>query len=76
MGGWSCSHQVGGLCELLGKACDPGMRGCTLYGKALFADPATPSNEAVARREESRKKKEAMNAEEMKRLVDMARRGF
>ncbi|RUM45642.1 MAG: hypothetical protein DSY46_02410 [Hydrogenimonas sp.] len=44
--GWSCSHQVGNICDLLNQPCEPGMKGCTLYGKAIFANPNTPSNEA------------------------------
>ncbi|BBG66641.1 hypothetical protein NNO_1938 [Hydrogenimonas sp.] len=58
MGGWTCSHQIGNICDLLDKACEPGTKGCTLYGKALFSDPSTPSNEAVERREEMQRKKE------------------
>jgi len=59
MSGWTCSYQVGEFCELLKKRCDPGDKGCTLYGKALFSNPNTPSNEALKRREEiARKRKE------------------
>ncbi|WP_353661350.1 hypothetical protein [Hydrogenimonas sp. SS33] len=74
MSGWTCSHQVGSLCDLLNRPCEPGIKGCTLYGKALFADPATPSNEAVARREAMRKQKE--QEEEMRRLMEEAKKGF
>jgi hypothetical protein len=75
--GWTCSHQKGTFCDLLNIECSPGAKGCTLYGKAVFADPATPSNEAVERREAMRrlKEKEAREAE-MKALIDQARRGF
>ncbi len=51
---WGCSHMVGDLCVLLSKPCNPGDKGCTLYGKAVFADTQTPSNVAVQRREKSR----------------------
>ena len=75
--GWTCSHQKGEFCDLLNIVCQPGTKGCTLYGKAVFADPTTPSNEALARREEMRRKKEeAQREEEMKRLMEQARRGF
>ncbi|UFS61794.1 hypothetical protein LOH54_09000 [Sulfurimonas sp. HSL-3221] len=57
MGGWTCSHQRGELCDLLKKACDPGDKGCVLYGKAVFSNPENPSNAAVERREEMRKRK-------------------
>jgi len=74
MSGWTCSHQVGNLCDLLDRPCEPGMKGCTLYGKAVFADPAAPSNEAVARREAMHRQKE--REETMRRLTEEAKRGF
>jgi len=51
---WTCSHQLGDACELLKKPCDPGDKGCVLYGKAVFSNPENPSNAAVRRREEKR----------------------
>ncbi len=69
-GGWTCSHQIGNICDLLNRACEPGIKGCTLYGKALFSDPTTPSNEAVKRREEMRRKIE------MEELIKKAKSGF
>jgi len=40
MSGWSCPNEVKGECEHVpGKACDPGMKGCVLFGKFRFADP-------------------------------------
>ncbi|WP_200762453.1 hypothetical protein [Nitrosophilus alvini] len=56
-GGWTCSHMIGNYCELIKKTCNPGDKGCTLYGKALFSNPDTPSNDAVKRREEIEKKR-------------------
>ncbi len=39
MSAWSCPHDLNGVCQLVtGAACDPGMRGCVLYGKVRFAD--------------------------------------
>lgn len=49
--GWTCSYQVGDGCIVLNKKCDPGEKGCTLYGKAVFSNPQNPSNDAVKRRE-------------------------
>ena len=49
---WTCSHQLGDICDLLKKSCDPGGKGCVLYGKAVFSNPQTPSNAAVKRRED------------------------
>lgn len=51
---WTCSHQIGEHCDLLKKPCNPGEKGCTLYGKALFSNPSTPSNHAYERREKTR----------------------
>jgi hypothetical protein len=61
--GWTCSHQVGDECELLNKPCDPGDKGCTLYGKAVFSNPENPSNAAVKRREETERKRRVRDAE-------------
>ena len=57
--GWTCSHQRDDRCVLLNKTCDPGDKGCTLYGKAVFSNPYTPSNAAVKRREEGARRKAA-----------------
>jgi hypothetical protein len=52
--GWTCSYLVGDTCDLLKKPCDPGDKGCVLYGKALFSNPLSPSNAAYKRREKKR----------------------
>ncbi len=28
--GWTCQHDHDGYCKLVKKACEPGMKGCTL----------------------------------------------
>lgn len=39
-GGWGCPHEVGGICQHVdGKICDPGMKGCVLFGRFVFSDP-------------------------------------
>ncbi len=39
MSGWSCPNEIKGECEHVpGKACDPGMKGCVLFGKFRFAN--------------------------------------
>lgn len=53
---WTCSHQIGNECDLLKKPCDPGDKGCVLYGKAVFSNPENPSNAALKRREETRRR--------------------
>ena len=38
-GGWSCPHEANGLCSKVSDLrCDPGMKGCTLYGRYAFFD--------------------------------------
>ncbi len=54
VGGWTCPHEREGVCDLIKKACDPGDKGCVLYGKFVFADPDSPSNRAVERREKTK----------------------
>ncbi len=37
--GWSCPHEDKGLCNKVNKLpCDPGMKGCELYGRYTFFD--------------------------------------
>ena len=39
MGGWGCPHQVDEKCmKINGIACDPGMKGCVLFGRFVFAN--------------------------------------
>lgn len=41
MSGWGCPHEVRGTCaRVLGRDCDPGMKGCVLAGRFEFATPA------------------------------------
>jgi hypothetical protein len=41
MGSWGCPHDVNGVCQRVKKLpCDPGMRGCVLYGRVVFSNPA------------------------------------
>ncbi len=53
--GWGCQHltkfeEEKEWCRLLKHKCNPGCHGCVLYGKFLFSDPNTPSNEAFEKR--------------------------
>ncbi len=61
---WGCSHQYENSCDLLKKPCEPGMKGCTLYGKALFSSAENPSNEAYARRQSVKEKESLQEAME------------
>lgn len=39
-GGWGCPHEIDGVCgKLAHRPCDPGMKGCELYGRFVFFDP-------------------------------------
>lgn len=38
-GGWGCPHEVADRCTKINNLpCDPGMKGCELYGRFRFAD--------------------------------------
>lgn len=37
--GWGCPHEVRGKCQRVnGMDCDPGMKGCVLFGRFVFSD--------------------------------------
>lgn len=39
MSGWGCPHELQGQCKRVkGSACDPGMKGCILFGRFTFSD--------------------------------------
>ena len=41
MGSWGCPHECNGVCQRVKKLpCDPGMKGCVLYGRLVFSNPA------------------------------------
>ena len=38
-GSWGCPHELNGLCSRVNNLpCDPGMKGCVLYGRFVFAN--------------------------------------
>lgn len=38
-GGWSCPHEADGRCSKVNDLpCDPGMKGCELFGRYAFFD--------------------------------------
>jgi hypothetical protein len=40
-GGWGCPHEADGKCQRVNNLpCDPGMKGCVLFGRFVFSDPA------------------------------------
>jgi hypothetical protein len=41
MGSWGCPYEINDVCQKVNKLpCDPGMRGCVLYGRFVFSNPA------------------------------------
>ena len=52
---WGCPHEVDGLCmKVKEKPCNPGMKGCVLYGRFAFSDPEKNSP-SIKRKLEERK---------------------
>lgn len=42
MGSWGCPHEIQGVCTKVNNLpCDPGMKGCVLAGKYVFANDET-----------------------------------
>ncbi|WP_419796536.1 MAG: hypothetical protein ACNI26_08995 [Terasakiella sp.] len=65
MSGWNCPNEVKGQCKHVPDyKCDPGMKGCVLFGKFRFAntDKNSPSRE--------RERQEAMEAHIAKNFND------
>ena len=41
MSSWGCPHECNGKCARVNDLpCDPGMKGCVLFGRFRFADPS------------------------------------
>ena len=39
MSGWGCPHEIAGKCQRVNKLpCNPGMKGCVLFGRFTWAD--------------------------------------
>lgn len=57
MSSWSCPHDNYGVCTRVnGAVCDPGMRGCVLHGRYVFArDGDGPRKPVPAPRQEEEK---------------------
>ncbi|SCA54780.1 hypothetical protein MTBPR1_10027 [Candidatus Terasakiella magnetica] len=54
MSGWSCPNEVKGNCEHVpDKKCDPGMKGCVLFGKFRFANTEKNSPRRERERQEA-----------------------
>lgn len=41
MSSWGCPHEIDGNCVRVNNMpCDPGMKGCVLFGRFIWADEA------------------------------------
>ena len=65
MSGWGCPHEVDNKCQRVNDLpCDPGMKGCVLFGRFRFADESKnrpkkkPSSETLPSGDEERSKPE------------------
>lgn len=39
MSSWGCPHEIHGKCSRVNnQPCDPGMKGCVLFGRFVWAD--------------------------------------
>jgi len=55
-GGWGCPHEDNGKCgKVLGRNCDPGMKGCALSGRYTFS---TDEKNRTQRQKQKVRKKE------------------
>ncbi|OFZ66766.1 MAG: hypothetical protein A2V79_12735 [Betaproteobacteria bacterium RBG_16_56_24] len=64
MSSWGCPHDVHGKCSKINnKPCDPGMKGCVLSGRFVWADesknrPGKTCNNETASPQSGNKKQE------------------
>ncbi len=63
MGAWGCPHEHNEQCyRVPGQACDPGMKGCILYGRVTFSvaeknPPSRRSDPEADRKSPARRKR-------------------
>ena len=58
--GWSCPHELEGQCsKVKNLPCDPGMKGCELYGRYVFFD--AEKNERLEQKKTREKKSRPNN---------------
>jgi len=54
-GSWGCPHEIKGLCTKINDIpCDPGMKGCVLYGRFAFSNPDKNSPSIKRKLDESK----------------------
>ena len=55
MGSWGCPHEINGICSKVNNlTCDPGMKGCVLAGKYVFANDDAKNARLRIKRERQR----------------------
>ena len=61
-GAWGCPHEQNNLCsKVKDHSCDPGMKGCELYGRYVFFDADKNS------RLEEKKRRDSLQERDTKR---------
>ncbi|OIO69052.1 MAG: hypothetical protein COW19_04330 [Zetaproteobacteria bacterium CG12_big_fil_rev_8_21_14_0_65_55_1124] len=56
-GSWGCPHEEKGKCNhVLGRDCDPGMKGCVLSGRFVFSNDE--KNRTARQKEKLHKKQD------------------
>jgi len=52
MSGWGCPHEVRGKCSRVRELpCEPGMKGCVLFGRFVFSDESKNRPDGPRRRQ-------------------------
>ena len=55
MGSWGCPHEINSICSKVNNlGCDPGMKGCVLAGKYVFANDEAKNTRLRIKRERQR----------------------
>ena len=68
-GGWSCPHETEGLCNKVNNLpCNPGMKGCELYGRYVFFDGS--KNERLLEKRARATETEPSSPEQAKQAED------
>lgn len=59
MGGWGCPHDDGGKClKVPGEECNPGMKGCVLFGRFVFSNEEKNISRRLDAKKEQLKKRD------------------
>ncbi|MGB7990290.1 MAG: hypothetical protein WCF44_12890 [Candidatus Methylophosphatis roskildensis] len=69
MSSWSCPHDVDSVCQrVAGARCEPGMRGCVLEGRFVFADDKLNAPRKPVKAQAPTKARPAASAKPRRRL--------